>query len=200
MKDLNLKIILTGAQGTGKTTLLNRMKAEGWDVITEVVRKMSKEGVKINKNGDADGQTKIFNKYAELIGDAETSIISDRGLTDVMAYTAYLTHHDNTKENEELFQGQYLQWLAFTKNHPEVMYFYVPIEFPAEDDGVRDTDENYRSEIDNYIKLFFETSKVPFVELRGTVEERLNILKNSIEIVKANLLAKTVENTQTTKE
>ena len=41
------RIIFTGAQGTGKTTVLNHYKENGKNVITEVVRRLAKKGVKI---------------------------------------------------------------------------------------------------------------------------------------------------------
>ena len=67
-----MKIIFTGAQGTGKTTILNHYKEQGYNTITEVVRKLSEEGVKINEMGDLKGQQKIFNEYNKLLNKEES--------------------------------------------------------------------------------------------------------------------------------
>ena len=56
------RLIFTGAQGTGKTTILNHFKNEGYNVITEVVRNLSKEGVKINEMGDESSQARIYDE------------------------------------------------------------------------------------------------------------------------------------------
>ena len=83
------KLIFTGAQGTGKSTILNHYKEKGMNCITEVVRNLSKQGININESGDESGQKVIFETYKEVLtqpGD----YISDRGLTDVLAYTMYL--------------------------------------------------------------------------------------------------------------
>ena len=65
---MNKRIILTGAQGTGKTTVLNLFKEAGWPVITEVVRKLHKEqGIGINRDGNGNTQQMVFNAYNELL-------------------------------------------------------------------------------------------------------------------------------------
>ena len=66
-KNIIMKIILTGSQGTGKSTVLKEFENEGWNVITEVVRNLSKEGIKINEMGDEEGQKRIFDTYKELL-------------------------------------------------------------------------------------------------------------------------------------
>ena len=61
------RIHFVGAQGTGKTTILNHYKEQGYNVITEIVRNLAKEGVNINEMGDVDGQKKIFSSYQKLL-------------------------------------------------------------------------------------------------------------------------------------
>ena len=57
------RIVFTGAQGTGKTTVLKEFENKGLKVITEVVRQLASKGVKINKDGDEKSQVKIFKTY-----------------------------------------------------------------------------------------------------------------------------------------
>lgn len=85
-----MKIILTGAHGTGKTTILEHYKSQ-YPVITEVVRTLMREGVKINEMGDEEGQKIIFDTHIKLLS-SNDQFIADRGPTDALAYTIYHTY------------------------------------------------------------------------------------------------------------
>ena len=80
------RLHFVGAQGTGKTTILNHYKDQGYNVITEIVRNLAKEGVNINEMGDVEGQKTIFGSYQKLLK-SKKGYISDRGLVDVLSYT-----------------------------------------------------------------------------------------------------------------
>lgn len=177
-----MKIIFTGAQGTGKTTILNHYKDQGYNTITEVVRKLSKEGVKINEMGDLKGQQRIFNEYNKLLN-KEESYISDRGLTDVTAYTAYLGRkNDNVKLLIETIY-QLVDISVFYKNNPDIITCYFPIEFPITDDGVRSMDEEFLTEIDKNIKNSLEGLGIQYHTITGTVEERIKQIDKIIQDV-----------------
>ena len=162
-----MKLILTGAQGTGKSTVLNEFEKMGWNVITEVVRKMAKDGIKINEFGDTEGQVKIFETYKELLGEGE--YISDRGLTDVAAYTWYLVNKD--KIHPSVLWEQLQDIDEFFEKNPDALVCYFPIEFPLVNDGVRSMNEHFRKDIDSNIKSILELREIPFITVTGTVEE-----------------------------
>ena len=172
-----MKILLTGTQSTGKSTVLKEFENDGWDVITEVVRNLSKEGIKINEMGDEEGQMKIFDTYKELLN-GNKIYISDRGLTDVAAYTWYLVCKG--KVHPSILWKQLEDIDDFFENNRDVLVCYFPIEFPVVDDGVRSVDEEFRKQIDNYIKDILDTREIPYITVTGTVEERVNQIKNSI--------------------
>ena len=166
------RIIFTGAQGTGKTTILNYYKEQGSLVITEVVRNLSKKGVKINRDGDEDGQTKIFKEYKKLLGVRDfQGYFSDRGLIDVVAYTKQLVTEG--KVSQEFYEKQVKNLKKFIADNPDIVYLYFPIEFAIEDDGVRDTDENYRNTIDANIRSLMEECNIPMITIAGSVEDRI---------------------------
>lgn len=166
------RIVFTGAQGTGKTTVLNHFKENNFNVITEVVRNLAKEGVNINENGDDESQTIIFNKYYELLSTfTPAGYISDRSLVDVAAYTKWLV--ENGKVSAELFDSQIEEIRKFVRSNPDVMYCYYPIEFDVVDDGVRSTDETFRRDIDIYIQEVFELTGIAPIKITGSVEDRV---------------------------
>ena len=166
------RIVFTGAQGTGKTTILNVYKDRGNNVITEVVRKLAKKGVKINKDGDEKGQTKIFKEYEKVLSAiTETGYISDRGLIDVTAYTIYLAKHG--KVSKEFAEKQIKKLQKFRMTHPDITYCYFPIEFDVVADEVRDTDEQFRADIDALIQYLLKVCEITPIIVRGTVEERV---------------------------
>lgn len=169
-----MKHIYTGAQGTGKSTILNIFKERGYNVITEVVRNLSKQGVKINEMGDRDGQERIFNEYKRLFKE-NSNYISDRGLTDVCAYS-----YDLAKTNPDIVRlaaDQLAEIKKFNKENPDVVYFYFPIEFPVVDDGVRSTDEVFRTHIDQLILAILKECEINYIEVRGSVDERVKIIE-----------------------
>lgn len=164
------KIILTGAHGTGKTTILNMLKESGVPIVTEVVRSLNREkGIKINEIGDAEGQMAIFQAYCEkLTGDA---YISDRGLTDVIAYTKFLV--DQGKIPASVLEDQLAQLNKRMEEDSDVFYFYFPIEFKIEDDNVRSTDPKFQQCIDENIKWVMDEVGIIYFPVSGTPEERL---------------------------
>lgn len=176
-----MRIILTGASSTGKTTILNILKEKNPElqIITEVVRELHAEGVQINELGNEEGQQKIFDKYIDLLFQ-DKDYVSDRGLTDVYAYS---TWHYNRGELslDELARemGEIENFKNMYKN--DIVWVYFPIEFQTEDDGVRSTNEEYRAYIDSAIRQTLEDIDVDYLTVSGTVEERLNQIKAYIE-------------------
>lgn len=173
INDMNVKLVFTGAQGTGKTTILKEFENNGKEVITEVVRKLAKKGVKINKDGDEEGQKKIFKAYEKALKEKD-NFISDRCLIDVTAYTMYLVNKGAV--SKDLLDSQMKSLKKFVKNNQDFIYCYFPIEFPVVPDGTRSEDEEFRKEIDSYIKNILAELQMPFVIVKGTVEERVRIV------------------------
>lgn len=184
-----------GAQGVGKTTILNEIIKEHKDmnVITNVVRDLCEDKrIKINKKGNSEAQQIIFDvlktKYIDYLfnlsyEEVDEGCISDRSLIDVVAYTKYL--YDHKKINKTIYELQLCSlkdWVYF--NSFSFVYIYIPIEFPAVDDGVRDVDEKYRREIDENIKWILQECGIDYYILEGSIEERVEMMKNIIEFNK----------------
>lgn len=172
------RIILTGAHGTGKTTILNHYKNR-IPAVTEVVRTLIKQGIKINEMGDEEGQRIIFDTHIKNLS-ALTDYISDRGPTDAYAYTWYhyeVQHkdllHELKRESEEL--------LKFFENNSDIIWCYFPIEFSVVDDGVRSTEEEFRRYVDKSIKSILDDANIKYYTITGTVEERIKQIDNILE-------------------
>lgn len=183
-----MKYILTGSQSVGKSTLLHHFE-DRMNTITEVVRNLAKtDGIAVNENGNMEGQTKIFNTYYNILSNTPGPYISDRGLTDVIAYTVYNMSRliseggISQEEGQRFIEEQINRFIDFSDKNEDVVYFYVPIEFDVVDDGFRSTNEEFRREIDNNISELFEYMEglhmgLNVFTLRGSVEERLDTME-----------------------
>lgn len=166
------RIVFTGAQGTGKTTVLKEFENKGMNVITEVVRELAKTGVKINKEGDEKGQAKIFKTYKDKLSTSDINgYISDRCMVDVVAYSMYLA--EQGKVSDEFVQKQMKQLIKFKNENPDIAYCYFPIEFDVVADGIRDTDEDFRAAIAHNIIAVMQEAGIQPIIIKGTVEERV---------------------------
>lgn len=183
------KILLTGAQGTGKTTLLKALSVEpefdNWKFYTEVVRKMvEEEGISINKDGDSDSQKKIFDKYVGIMEEMmQHPSVSDRCIIDVNAYTSYLFDNTDPKDPDynNLGEEDFKEKRQIVKRKYEFpLLVYLPISFKLQGDGVRSEDEEYQKEIDRKIKQIIDNYGIPYITVKGSVEERVNQIKKEL--------------------
>jgi nicotinamide riboside kinase len=185
-------IHFTGAQGTGKTTLLNQLTEESikfdsdidFKIITNVVRNLvGREGVQINKRGNSASQNLIFNEYLKIFNGIDPHIdwVSDRSLIDVVAYTKYLYEHKKASRKCYESQLQLLElWYEENLRAKDTIFVYFPIEFEVVNDGVRSLDEDYRKEIDKNIKDILTEINANYYIMEGTQDERLEMMKNII--------------------
>lgn len=170
------RIILTGAQGTGKTTLMNELAKDGIRTISHI-RKTAAENNFDTKNATEESQKTYFKTLKKELS-SKRSYISDRGLTCVAAYTFDKAISGDIAK--KVADKQYLDIVKFHTENPEILLVYVPIEFELEDDGERPFDKEMQAKIDFLIKTILETTKIPYIEVRGTVEERLEQIRKAL--------------------
>lgn len=169
-KKIKKRIILTGAQGTGKTTLMNALAADGTKTLS-----LAREAAINNGGLPTDEQRETFQKnlFATAFKtlSSKRNYISDRGLTCIAAYTFLGALRNSVKKKTA--DNQYLKLQKFHNDNPDILLVYLPIEFDIEDDGMRSTDKEHQAAIDFMIKNILDTSGVKYITVTGTIEERV---------------------------
>ena len=167
----------SGAQGTGKTTLLNALKLEEnfghYMICDEVTRRVKSYGLPINENGTDITQRLIMQEHIINVF-LYDSMITDRTAIDGLVYTTYL--FEEGKVNQETLDFAHR---IFDKVVPMYDYiFYIKPEFKLEDDGIRSPDELFRDRIVDIFNKVIEENNVEVFTLSGTVKTRVDQVKN----------------------
>lgn len=171
-----MKVLFTGAQGTGKTSVMEALPST-WPKIKGVTRKCIAENhLTINMESTDDSQKAIFDAYEQQFK-SHKHFISERSLFDVYAFTTY--QYCKGKCSQELIDEQREKIKEFIINNPDALYIYFPIEFEIQADGQRSTDKEYQEHIDIMIKNYLDLFGVHYITVHGTVEERVQqIIEN----------------------
>ena len=174
-----MKIGLCGTMSVGKTTLVNALKElpefADYNFATERSKYLRDLGIPLNTDSTLRGQV-IFlaERAAELL---QENIITDRTVVDVMAFT-------KAAESINYYEAEAFNDLAKNLLHEYDYIFYVsPVGVEMEDNGVRETDLEYRNLIDFLIGLNLQRNKLRIknlVTLSGTTEERIAQMKETI--------------------
>jgi len=172
-----MKIGLTGTMSVGKTTLVKELKKlpifNGYKFATERSKYLNSLGIPLNHETTIEGQT-IFlaERVTELMHE---NLITDRTIIDVMAFTncakkvSYLDG-DAFKEYVKRFIKQY-----------DFIFYISPEGIGIENNGIRETNAEYRKEIDEEIqKLLFECRPI-FYTIKGSTEERIQQILKTIK-------------------
>ena len=181
-----LRLGITGPHSSGKTTLLEALRKtpefQTVDFLPEVTRVIKEQGFEINEAGTQDTQVLIMATHMRNLLTHKRFIV-DRTLIDGLCYTRFLKEEkpqDISKwfmEYCESLTEEYLPY--YTK------LFYLPPEIPVHDDGVRSTAAHFHEAIvdqfERNIKWFSQMNPGLIVEVRGTVEERVKIVLDTVQ-------------------
>ena len=175
-----MKIGLCGTMSVGKTTLVNSLKESGkfkdFEVATERSKHLMNLGIPLNTDSTLKGQTVFLaERVAELM---KENVITDRTIIDVIAFTNLAKSIDfKDKEYFEdyacLFVGEY-----------DYIFYISPEGTIMEDNGVRETDLEYRDLIDQAIIKAMNTfgHRCKNVNmLKGSTDERIEQMLGVIQ-------------------
>lgn len=186
-------ITVIGTQCVGKTTFIKDFLNEYKNFRQPDVdyRKLILEKrLKLNREGDYFSQNTLFNFISDqtvnyyLLSSMNCDYIFDRSVIDVVAYSKWLCENNN-KSGFSLNKYEYMEQYAIKYSNMYDLIIYIPLEknnhVKIVDDKFRDTDEEYRKQIDNNFRyLLKKYNNKNIVEICGSRTERIAQIKNII--------------------
>ena len=180
-----MKIVFTGAQGVGKTTLLDVLEKcftfnMNFNFIYNFTRNIAKKGYQINEAGTDDTQRVVMELHQEIVESAE-DIIMDRCVLDGFVYTTYLKNKNQISEDT----FNYCRKVFESCIHKYDVIFYLKPEFPITGDEYRSDKRDYQTEIANIFEDIIQYYNINTIKLTGTVGDRIQKIKQTLgEIIK----------------
>lgn len=175
----------TGAQCTGKTTLLKRCKDElmDWSFVDEVTRKVQRMGHAINEQGDDLTQLFILNEHLinHTRDTSDNSLMLDRCILDGYIYTKWLGHSGHVSGWLTEYACNLLALLA---DRLDVIFYTQPEDVPLVNDNVRSVNAKFRQDI---VEMYEDLFACDYhwmdrvVRLTGSVDDRMETILNKID-------------------
>jgi GTPase SAR1 family protein len=171
-----MKIGLCGTMSVGKTTLVNALKElpefKDYMFRTERSKYLMEQGIPLNTDSTFKGQLVFLaERSLELL---QENIITDRTVIDVMAFA----RASNSMDHVEKYDFEQVATLLI-KDY-DYIFYVSPEGVDMEDNGVRETDIEYRKLIDSTITNFIKSKKLLIKNygiLEGPTKDRIEQLK-----------------------
>lgn len=173
-------VTFTGAQGVGKTTLLNKMKQDrlftSFKFFDELTRQIQKQNFKINEEGDDETQRCVIQCHINNKKSNHEFKVLDRCIIDGFVYSKWL--YDRKKITADVYRFAYDTFR--TMFHLNDIVFYIKPEFDIEDDGVRSTSIQFRNEIADLFDWCINKYNIDVITLTGDIDNRYSIITENI--------------------
>jgi deoxyadenosine/deoxycytidine kinase len=174
-----MKIGLCGTVSVGKTTLVNALKElpqfKDYKFSTERSKYLRDLGIPLNTDSTLKGQTVFLaERVSELFND---DLITDRTVIDVMAFTSAAK---SIKKADKISYEEYARNFI---NEYDYIFYVSPEGVEIESNGVRETNAEYRDQIDFIIKDICKNYNHRIKNLHtlsGTTKQRI---KQLLEII-----------------
>jgi nicotinamide riboside kinase len=171
-----MRIGFCGTMSVGKTTLVNALKElpefKDYHFRTERSKHLMNLGIPLNTDSTLKGQLVFASeRAAELM---QEKIITDRTVIDVMAFADL---SESMEDHEKFYLNATLFYLV---NEYDILFYVSPEGVEIEDNGVRETNAEYREEVDKKIKSIVKMYRNDAITIKGTVEERIKQVKNAV--------------------
>ena len=167
-------IAVTGSHSVGKTVLVDNLRKKlslKYDVsiIHEMARKLIAKGFKMNMDITEYGVINYAFEYLHAERNFHSEIvISDRSVIDLLAY---IKVNKSPKIKPKVIS--LIEEIVFLESRRVDFYFYIPIEFPLQFDGVRPADLNYQKSVDKMIQELLSYYKIKNYKITGTISKRV---------------------------
>jgi len=171
-----MKIGLCGTMSVGKTTLVKALSEmeqfKGYTCTTERSKYLNSLGIPLNHETTIEGQT-IFlaERVTELM---QNRLITDRTIIDVMAFT------NCAKKVSYMDEDAFTDYASRFIKQYDYIFYISPDGMDIEDNGIRETDTNYRRQIDEEIQKLLLKYRPIVHTLKGTTEERIKQIIKTI--------------------
>ena len=190
-----LKIALSGAQGSGKSTMLAALQQSEYlksisqtrdygpiEFLPEIVRDIKRRyDFKINEHGTLETEMMVMTTHLQNLI-ARPRFVTDRCLVDNWIYAQL---------NENPLPPEYMTFNAWLVDQMVGEYdiiFYIPNEFDPPEDGVRNLDPVYFEAIKRqfeleYTRLMKRHDNI--IRLTGTIIERIGKMEEALRVLLA---------------
>jgi deoxyadenosine/deoxycytidine kinase len=174
-----MKIGLSGTVSVGKTTLVNALKElpefKDYYTSTERSKYLKDLGIPLNTDSTIRGQFVFMAERASEL--MHENLITDRTIWDVCAFTF------SAKSIEFEYKKRLVETATMLMGDYDVVFYVSPEGVDIEDNGVRETDAEYRYKIDMVIQaLLKEYPPKRLVTISGTTEERVKQIKEALSL------------------
>lgn len=171
-----MRIGFTGTMSVGKTTLVNALKElpkfKDYKFATERSAYLSSLGIPLNYETNIEGQTVFLaERVAELM---QENIITDRTVLDVMAFTE-CAQKINVIDKDAF--ARYAKRFIYQYDY---IFYISPEGVDIEDNGIRETNSKYRTQIDETIQQLLVKYGPIYYKLSGSTEERIDKIIKTI--------------------
>ena len=171
-----MRIGFCGTMSVGKTTLVNALKElpefKDYHFRTERSKHLMNLGIPLNTDSTLKGQLVFASeRAAELM---QEKIITDRTVIDVMAFADL---SESMEDHEKFYLNSTLFYLI---DEYDILFYVSPEGVEIEDNGVRETNAEYRTAVDKTIKSIVGMYRKNTITIKGTVEERIEQVKNAL--------------------
>lgn len=171
-----MKIGLAGTMSVGKTTLVKELaelpQFKDYFIATERSKYLRDLGIPLNTDSTLNGQfVFLAERASELLHE---NVLTDRTIWDVCAFTL------GAKSINDFDKRTFVEASMMLRNQYDLVIYVDPRGVSVENNGVRETDPQYRRKIDEVIKLTLdEYPPTKLIKVEGTNSERIaTILQN----------------------
>ena len=189
-------ISFSGAQSSGKTTLLNEFQRTetSWDYVPEITRLVRREyDLPINEDGGDLTQIMIMGEHLRNAFAKRSGVtILDRCSLDGVVYTHWLSNKKKVLSSTYL-HAKYI--FETTVGKYDLVIYTSPHDVPVVDDGERSIDIDFRNEIIDLFDRYIESVPVnKLLRVSGSVEERKKQINDRLVKLGINIDLKDTNN------